>query len=163
MDNRAQRFALAEGLTLIDSSRALRFKIEDRDIRGSHPLSPKDCAIARALRRKGSRYVLVFRCTVWVDDGKGHFVRYGLPPRLQREVHTYDRSRTFEPGRYHLAPCPDRRRRKMAAGGKNPRAKYRAQNRDYYKKNRERILANRKRRQKSGQRTKYRTRQTEYE
>ena len=129
-NRRIELYAQKNELVMIDAKRPLTVSIAAEDIKGAISLHPNKCAIARALRREGNVEAFVYRSLAWVDDGKGHLVRYSLPSALQREAHTFDRHGTFEPGKYRL--------------GKN---RFNAENqRRYYEDNKEKKKRTRRRR-----------------
>jgi hypothetical protein len=120
MPSLIENYAQEAGLTLVDAGKPLEIEIKTCDVKGSKSLNPKQCAIARALVRIGFEEAWVFRNTVWVDDGKGHLVRYSLPSSLQKEVVAFDRGAKFFPGEYHLGPSPNRKRNRRQRAGEHP-------------------------------------------
>jgi hypothetical protein len=107
------------GLPMIDAKRALDVKITAADCKGAVPHNQTKCAIARALKRSGAKEAYVLRTTAWIDDGD-HLVRYALPPSLQKEVVSFDRSGDFRPGSYALSPAPNAKRNRAQRAGKHP-------------------------------------------
>lgn len=114
------------GLTMIDSAKPLDVHVTPGDIRKAKPHDQTGCAIAHAVRRETrAKNVYVLRSTVWVDDGKGHLVRYGLPPSLQKEIVSFDRNKDFRPGDYHLSPARNLARNRAQRAGRSPQKEQR--------------------------------------
>lgn len=113
------------GLPMIDADAAIDVTITKADIQGAVANNQTCCAIARALKRKpGVKEAYVFRSVVWIEQDE-HLVRYGLPPSLQKEIVSFDRSGDFRPGHYGLSASPNPKRNRAQRAGKKPQAAYR--------------------------------------
>lgn len=134
MPSSIETYAKEAGLVLLDAAKPLEIEVKTCDIKNSKSCHPRDCAIARALVREGFVEAFVFRSTVWVADGKGHLVRYGLPASLQKEVVAFDRGAKFMPGDYYLSASPNRARNKKQRAGKSPQKDAKAKARRRIKK-----------------------------
>lgn len=94
-----------DGIPVVDAKHPLELHITARDCNNGDPKRPETCAAARALRREHH----VIDCRVhlsrtYVRQNKGNWVRYFTPMPLQREIVSFDREGTFEPGTYQLTP-----------------------------------------------------------
>lgn len=95
------------GLKLIDGKKTLLIKVTTGDIRKGKIKDPRCCALSLACRRKDNRILAAhfFKSTAWLEYAD-KIVRYRLPASLAAEILAFDRSKSMEPGEYHLAKPP---------------------------------------------------------
>lgn len=91
------------GLKVVDAKSPLMLKVEKEDVDKSTLKNSKMCAFARAAERTlPIRAAFFFKTTAWLEY-EDKIVRYNLPPSMQKEIISFDRSRSMEPGTYRLA------------------------------------------------------------
>lgn len=91
------------GLVKVDSKQSIKLDVFDADIEQSLRKNSKCCAFARAAKRKpGVRAAYFFRTTAWLEYDR-KIVRFMLPPSVQKEIVSFDRSRVMAPGTYQLS------------------------------------------------------------
>jgi hypothetical protein len=90
-------------LPMVDAKEPLQLEVTSRDITTAAQKNSKCCAFARACHRsKNVNAAYFFRSTAWLEfDDK--LVRYTLPPSMQKEIVSFDRNRSMEPGLYQLS------------------------------------------------------------
>jgi len=89
------------GLPVIDSLRDLDVDVQVSDIKQARKNDPANCAIARAIKRKTGKEAKVYLTRTYVKE-EDHWDRYITPPRASREIVSFDRSQTFDPGQYKI-------------------------------------------------------------
>lgn len=94
-----------EGLSVVDANKPIILHITESDIKNSDKKSPGNCAAARAGKRELKKEVRVFLTRTYVKE-KNHWVRYTNPESVTREIISFDRGSTFEPGEYKINPAP---------------------------------------------------------
>jgi hypothetical protein len=95
-----------EGLPVVDADKDIDIHITPKDIQGSKKKNPAMCAAARAGQRELGTEVRVFLTRTYVKQ-KNHWVRFLTPHRTTKEIVSFDRGASFEPGEYYFkAPSP---------------------------------------------------------
>jgi hypothetical protein len=90
-----------------DADTDLIITVTPADIKTATLKDPQHCAAANAIKRELNKKAYVLRSTTWVNLGNDKtpaWTRFQTPVALQREVITFDRGGTFEPGDYKLVP-----------------------------------------------------------
>jgi hypothetical protein len=101
------RLAKELGLKTIDARKPLLLEVRPVDIKGADKKNPESCALARACcRAEKADEAFFFRTTAWLRKGDV-LIRYHLPPSVQKEIVSFDRNKTMEPGTYQLSK-PDK-------------------------------------------------------
>ena len=97
-----------EGLPVVDATDDISLVINKADIAAATVKDPGKCAAALAGRRELKRDVRVFLSRMYVKDEKHQrWVRLLTPSHAAREIVSFDRGSTFEPGEYKFkAPSP---------------------------------------------------------
>lgn len=104
-----------EGLPVIDADEPIALRVLPLDVKGAKAKSPASCAAARAGQRELNTDVRVFLTRTYVKvkahgatKGENHdtWVRYKTPESASREIVSFDRGATFEPGDYTFVPLP---------------------------------------------------------
>lgn len=91
------------GLKVVDATAPLMIEVRKSDVDKAVPKNSKVCAFARACERSQPvEAAFFFKSTAWLEY-KDKIVRYNLPPSVQKEIVTFDRSRNMEPGMYRLS------------------------------------------------------------
>jgi hypothetical protein len=96
------------GLRQVDAKKPLVLEVTAIDVKLASKKNPSCCAFARACKRssKKVRAAYFFRSTAWVEYDD-LLVKYLLPPSVQKEIVSFDRSKSLESGTYRLsAPWP---------------------------------------------------------
>ncbi len=93
-----------EGLPVIDATRNLQLDITKSDVSKSKKNDPANCAAAVCAKRELHKEVRVFLSRTYVKE-KNHWTRYLNPEAISREIISFDRGSSFEPGRY-VATAP---------------------------------------------------------
>lgn len=100
---------LIDGLPVVDAPKnaAITFTVNKADVRGSKSMDPRSCAAALAISReyKTQAIVHISRTYVKSEDGKA-WIRYKTPESISREITSFDRGHSFEPGEYYVTPLP---------------------------------------------------------
>jgi hypothetical protein len=93
-------------LPKVEASKPLVIEILPSDIKISTRKNPAKCAFSTACRRssKGVIAAYFFRTTAWLQY-KSRLVRYVLPQSVQKEIVSFDRNKTMDPGIYQLSPA----------------------------------------------------------
>ena len=94
-----------EGLPLVDANEPLIISIEPKDISGAKKNSPENCAAARAIERELKTEARVFIGRIYVKKNK-QWVRFLTPIGIAREITSFDRGSSFEPGEFVINPLP---------------------------------------------------------
>ena len=100
---------LFEGLPVVDATRGLALHVTSVDIKGASKKNPAMCAAARAGQRELKTDVRVFISRTYVKKAD-HWVRYKTPESASREIVSFDRGSSFEPGEYIIRPLPESER-----------------------------------------------------
>lgn len=90
-----------KGLPLIDATKDLEICVTKSDVSRSRKNDPSNCAAANSLKRVLETEVEVHISRTYVKEGK-KWVRYITPQSVQREITSFDRGSSFEPGEYNL-------------------------------------------------------------
>ena len=86
-----------------DARSSLSLEVMAKDVKASVQKNSKCCAFARAAKRMpGVKAAYFFRSTAWLQY-EDKLVRYMLPPSVQKEIVSFDRSKVMAPGVYQLA------------------------------------------------------------
>jgi len=94
------------GLVKQDAKEALMLVVKPIDVASASKKDPTCCGFAQACKRtKKADAAWFFRSTAWLQKGK-KLLRYLLPESMTREIISFDRNHTMEPGTYRLAPPP---------------------------------------------------------
>lgn len=88
-----------EGLPVVDATQDIALHILPVDIKRAEKKDPASCAAAKAGQRELRKDVRVFLTRTYVKE-KDHWVRYLTPESASREIVSFDRGSTFEPGTY---------------------------------------------------------------
>lgn len=90
-----------EGLPVVDADKDMVIHVNAKDIANSIKKNPDKCAAANAGKRELRRDVKVFLSRMYVkaDNGK-KWIRYLTPSNAAREIVSFDRGSSFEPGDY---------------------------------------------------------------
>jgi|SRR6266850_4313047 len=92
---------LFEGLPLLDATHDVKLHITPNDIKNSRKNDPANCAAARAGKRELKKDVRVFLTRTYVKHKKKWY-RFITPESISREITSFDRGASFEPGEYKL-------------------------------------------------------------
>jgi hypothetical protein len=91
------------GLKKSDAKKPLLLEVRKVDVTKAVQKNSKCCGFARACKRiPHVRAAYFFRSTAWVEYDDGKIVRYILPPSVQKEIVSFDRSKIMAPGTYQL-------------------------------------------------------------
>lgn len=91
------------GLRKVDARAALKLEVMSNDVKASVQKNSKCCAFARAAKRMpGVKAAYFFRSTAWLEY-EDKLVRYTLPPSVQKEIVSFDRSKVMAAGVYQLS------------------------------------------------------------
>jgi len=98
------KYRWTEGLPVVDAKKPVVIHVTKTDVTKGQKAEPEACAMAQACMRElkvarvriniGRTYILFGK--VW------H--RYKTPASIAREIVSFDRGATFEPGTYRIAP-----------------------------------------------------------
>ncbi len=95
---------------LVDADENLEIDVIRQDVTKSEPLDPRGCAIARCVKREYDVQDAVIYKSVAYLVYEDQIVRYKLNHGVQEEIVSFDRSKSFAPGHYHLnRPAPAHR------------------------------------------------------
>jgi len=91
-------------LRKIDARTPLRIEVRANDVQKAKQKNSKCCAFAKAAQRLPDvKAAYFFLSTAWLEyDDK--LVRYSLPPSMQKEIVSFDRSKVMAPGVYQVVP-----------------------------------------------------------
>lgn len=94
-----------DGLPVFDAKRGMKLIVNKNDVDKADIKEPKDCAVARACRRKlHAKEVRVHLSRIYVKTNEGSWTRYFTPRAMRSEIIAFDRGGKFEAGEYHLLP-----------------------------------------------------------
>ena len=111
--------------TCTDAKRPVEIEIKARDVNAATQKDATSCAMATAICREWKADEAVIGLSYsYVIKGKTA-MRFVTPSSVQREIVSFDRSKDFKPGKYHLAPVPKSQRRKPS-GPRKPRKSHTA-------------------------------------
>lgn len=107
------------GDKVVDATQDLEISITKNDVTNSRKKDPNNCAAARAIKREYKcKEVAVFLSRTFVKN-RNKWVRYITPASISREITSFDRGASFEPGEYSLKrPC-DAQKLGYRPGGRN--------------------------------------------
>lgn len=98
---------LIDGLPVVDapSRAAITFTVNKADVKGSDKMNPRKCAAALALSREYHTEAIVHISRTYIkSEDKKSWIRYATPETIAREITSFDRGHSFEPGEYHVVP-----------------------------------------------------------
>jgi hypothetical protein len=99
MKKKIRRISKYKGLPLIDATKDLEICVSEKDVSNSKKNDPSNCAAANAAKRILKAEVEVHISRVYVKN-KNHWIRFLTPQSISREVTSFDRGASFEPGNY---------------------------------------------------------------
>ena len=89
-----------------DADSDLMVNVTKNDEKSSRRKDHGDCAMAVAVKRQeNATHVIISSSTAYVIKGK-EAIRYKVPEAVSREVVSFDRGSSFEPGDYKLKAMP---------------------------------------------------------
>ena len=92
---------LLDGLPVVDAVNDISIIVTKADIQNSKKKNPDECAAAQAGKRELHREVKVFMSRMYVKDVKNkQWIRFLTPHNVSREITSFDRGSSFEPGEY---------------------------------------------------------------
>lgn len=99
-----------DGLPVFDAKRPIKLIVNKNDIDRADIKEPKDCVVARAVRRElHAKEVRVHLSRVYVKTNEGSWTRYFTPRSMRSEIIAFDRGGSFAAGEYHLTtPSPSK-------------------------------------------------------
>jgi hypothetical protein len=96
-----------KGLTLKEGTDHLEIELTAGDIKAARRKDAQNCAFAQSVKRtERAVAAYVFRTKFYIEYKDKTIVRYILPPSMQKEVVSFDRSGEMDPGHYRLSPIP---------------------------------------------------------
>lgn len=103
---KSKKVRLMDGLPIVDGDNSLILEITPADVKNSKKKDPNNCAAARAGQRQFHTDVKVYISRTYIKTGK-QWQRFVTPSAISREITSFDRGASFEPGTYTLsAPSP---------------------------------------------------------
>ena len=89
---------------VVDSDVPIEVNVQEGDASGGEQYDPEHCAMARALCRdfKATAAVVGLSTSYVIVENKAY--RFDTPESVAREITTFDRSQSFQPGSYYLRP-----------------------------------------------------------
>lgn len=104
--SKAYKVRLLEGLPVVDGTKDIMITVNSQDIKDARKNSPASCAAARAGERIFNTEVRVFLARTYIKR-KDKWERYLTPVSASREIVSFDRGASFEPGEYKIkTPSP---------------------------------------------------------
>lgn len=98
-----KKIRLYKGLPLVDATKDLDICVTKLDVSKSRKNDPSNCAAANATKRILKTEVEVHISRVYVKDNKKRqWVRFLTPHSVSREITSFDRGASFEPGNYTI-------------------------------------------------------------
>ncbi len=92
-----------EGLPLVDAAEDVALVINKHDVTTSKKKDPASCAAALAGRREFKTDVRVYMSRMYVKDAKKkRWIRFITPMSITKEIISFDRGASFEPGEYTM-------------------------------------------------------------
>ena len=99
--NKTKRVSMYKGLPLVDATKDLEICVTKNDVSESKKNDPSNCAAANAIKRILHTDVEVHISRVYVkNENKNCWIRFLTPNSISREVTSFDRGASFEPGTY---------------------------------------------------------------
>src|SRR5687768_1377829 len=96
---------------VVDSDESVEISVIQEDCsRSARRKDPKDCAMARALRRQGRADCAIVGLSVSYVIHGNKAVRYDTPASVGRELVSFDRNHDLAPGKYRLSRISPGRR-----------------------------------------------------
>src|SRR5258706_13584318 len=99
MKKKTRKTRTFEGLPVIDATNDIELHVLPVDVKGASKKNPASCAAAKAGQRELKKDVRVFISRTYVKEKK-NWVRYFTPQSASREIISFDRGSSFEPGTY---------------------------------------------------------------
>ena len=105
--NQINKLSVELGIPRIEATRPMLIEIENSDLKSGVRKNPSRCAFSLACRRsdRAVKAAYFFRSTAWLQY-EDKLVRYHLPPSMQKEIVSFDRNKTMDPGLYRMSPFP---------------------------------------------------------
>lgn len=100
-------------LKRVDARTPLAIELLSKDIKEGKLKNWEECAFAVACKRQEDVVAAYFFRSCAYLEYEDKLVRYHLPPSVQKEIVSFDRGGTIEPGTYCLSPVPPRSRREV--------------------------------------------------
>ncbi len=94
-----------EGLPVVDAKHSIYLEVKPIDVKNANKKSPNSCAAAKAGQRELNTDVRVFLTRTYVKQNN-KWVRFMTPESASREIISFDRGASFEPGEYKFNPLP---------------------------------------------------------
>ena len=91
-------------LAMVEAPSPTTVVVTQNDIVNAKAKNSKSCAFSLAARRKPGVVGAYFFLTTAYLQYKDQMVRYKLPPSVQKEIVSFDRSKIVAPGSYQLVP-----------------------------------------------------------
>jgi len=99
------------GIPVVDAENPIIVTVTKDDVVKAKKKDSTMCALSRASARlPGVRRGYFFRSMAYLEYAN-RMVRYVLPPSVQKEIVSFDRSQMFAEGAYQLSPCGNLRQR----------------------------------------------------
>lgn len=104
-----------------DATKPVSVVVTESDSRNGKKKKATECAMAKAVCRKfKADGAIIGLGSSWVIK-KDTAIRFQTPPSVQREIVSFDRSHSFDPGEYRLSAVePSRRTGKKKPSGRKP-------------------------------------------
>lgn len=118
------------GLPIEDGRDRVLVTVTATDVLKAKKADSKDCALSRAtMRLPNVNAAYFFRSTAFIEY-PDRIVRFALPPSVQKEIVSFDRSQIMAPGVYQLTPiAPNRAPEQTAKYRKQRKVKAKRQER----------------------------------
>jgi len=89
---------------VVDASEPIQIEVNKKDCDEAKAKDPTNCALARAVKRsyKADAAIIGISSSYVITGDKA--IRFDTPASVQREIVTFDRHHSFEPGEYNLNP-----------------------------------------------------------
>ena len=87
-----------------DAKLAVEVEVKEKDVNGATKGDATNCAMARAMCREWKADTAVIGMSYSYVIKGNTAVRYITPATVQREIVSFDRMKSFRPGKFHLAP-----------------------------------------------------------
>lgn len=108
----------------VDAKRPVAIEVKKRDVNNAVPGNEQSCAMALAICREWKADAAIIGMTNSFVIKGSTAIRFTTPESVRREIVSFDRTKDFDPGVYHLGPIsPSQRRglkRKKRSGGAKP-------------------------------------------
>lgn len=93
---------------IVDAKKSAKIEVTAEDCRAGKRKGPSSCAMARAFEREYDGAIISL-ATAYLIKGDTA-IRYRVPQAISREIVSFDRSKTFAPGKYELGTIEPARR-----------------------------------------------------